>query len=111
MEAANRPGALLSDLLAPLQRLTVEVFQRGEGTGGKEAGTGVLNGALHAAFFIAPRRGARPSGEVIMSGQFQPARMKADVLGAALQHDTAQIVDQQDSRGPVPVMEGMDVAE
>lgn len=44
------PGALVSDLVAPSEGLTVEVLQGGEGPGREEAVTNILNGALHAPF-------------------------------------------------------------
>ena len=60
------PGALMSDLVAPVESLTVEIGQGGEGSGGEKVVTDILNSALHAAFFIAPGRTAGPSGEVIV---------------------------------------------
>ena len=44
------PGALMSDLVAPLQGLAVEISQGSEGASGEETGADVLNRPLHAAF-------------------------------------------------------------
>ena len=72
------PRALMGDLVAPVERLAVEILQGGEGTGGEEAGPNVLDGALHAAFFIAAGRAARTSGEVIVGGEFQEAGVESE---------------------------------
>ena len=53
------PSSLMGDLVAPLQRLAVEILQGGEGAGGEEAGTYILNSPLHAPFLIAAGGAAR----------------------------------------------------
>jgi hypothetical protein len=45
-----------------------------------------------------------------MGAQFQKPGMKADRVAATLQHDTAQVVAQQDPGQALPVLEGMGVA-
>jgi hypothetical protein len=40
----------MRDLLAPVESLAVEIGQGGEGTGGEETVTNILDGPLHAAF-------------------------------------------------------------
>src|SRR5208283_427174 len=86
------PGALMSDLVAPVESLTVEIGQGGEGTGGEEVVTDILNGALHSAFFIAPRRAAGVSGEVIVGREFEKTGVEMDRLAAAFQDHAAKIV-------------------
>ncbi|MGB7590336.1 MAG: hypothetical protein WCD04_02945 [Terriglobia bacterium] len=49
------------------------MFQGGEGTGAEEAVTDILDGALHAVFFIAPRRAARTGGEVVVGRELEEA--------------------------------------
>jgi hypothetical protein len=49
------------------------MFQGGEGTGGEEAVTDILDGALHAAFFIAPRRAPGTGGEVVVGRELEQA--------------------------------------
>ena len=52
------PRALMGDLVAPGERLAVEIFQSGEWASRKEAVPNILDGAFDAAFFIAPGRAA-----------------------------------------------------
>src|SRR5215831_2566488 len=105
------PGALVSDLVAPGEGLTVEVLQGGEGPGGEEAVTNILNGALHAPFFVAPRRAARTGGEVIVSGEFEPARMKVKGVALAFEDHAAEIIGGQGAGCSTPVVEGVDMTE
>ena len=105
------PRTLMRDLVAPVESLAVEIGQGGEGTGGEETVTDVLDGALHAAFFIAPRRAAGTSGEMVVGGEFEEAGMEVNGIAAAFQDHAAEIVGQNGSRRPTPIGEGMDVAE
>src|SRR5208283_1073400 len=105
------PGALMSDLVAPVESLTVEIGQGGEGTGGEEVVPDILDGALHAAFFIAPRRAAGTSGEMVVGREFEKTGVEVNGIAAAFQDHAAEIVGQNGSRGPTPIGEGMDVAE
>src|SRR5271165_6366355 len=105
------PGALMSDLVAPVESLTVEIGQSGEGTGGEKVVADILNGALHAAFFIAPGGAAGPSGEMVVGREFEKTGVEMDGLAAAFQDHAAEIVGQNGSGGPTPIGKGMDVAE
>src|SRR5439155_15246316 len=50
----------MGDLVAPVESLAIEISQGSEGTRCEKAAASILNGALHAALFIAPRRAAGP---------------------------------------------------
>ena len=67
------PSALMRDLVAPVEGLAIEIGEGGEGTGGEKAVPNILDGAFHAAFFIAAGRSAGASGKVVVSGEFQKA--------------------------------------
>ena len=96
------PRALMRDLVAPVESLAVEIGQGGEGTGGEEVVTDILDGALHAAFFIAPRRAAGASGEMVVGGEFEEAGVEMNGVAAALQDHAAEIVGQQRFAAPHP---------
>lgn len=63
-----------------------EVGQGGERTRGEEARPCVLNGALHAPFFIASRGTAGAGGEVVVGGEFQQTGMEVIGVAAAFEH-------------------------
>jgi hypothetical protein len=52
----------------------------------------VLDGAFHAAFFIAAGRSTGSSGKVVVSGEFQEAGVKVKGIAAAFQDHAAEIV-------------------
>jgi hypothetical protein len=101
----------MGDLVTPGQRLAVEIFQGGERTSGEEAGTYILDSALHAPFFIPAGGAAREGGEVVVGGEFQEAGMKMNGIAAAFQDHTAEIVGLQAPGRSAPVVKGMHVAE
>ena len=105
------PRTLMRHLPAPVESLAVEIGQGSEGTGGEETVTSVLDGALHAAFFIAPRRAAGTSGEMVVGREFEKTGVEVNGIAAAFQDHAAEIVGQNGSRRPTPIGEGMDVAE
>jgi len=105
------PGALVSDLVAPGEGLAVEGLQGDEGASGEEALTDIGNGALDATFFVAPRRAARTGGEVVVSGEFEPAGMKVKSVAVAFEHDTTEIIGGQAARSSTPVVEGVDMTK
>src|SRR5262245_47431411 len=86
------PGPLMGNLISPGASLEIEVFQVGEGTGGKERMTDVLNGAFDSPFLIAASRPARPWGKVVMRAQFQQTGMKVDRLAMPLQDHRSQVI-------------------
>jgi hypothetical protein len=83
---------LVSDLVAPNERLAVEIFQGSEGAGGEKAGTYILNSTFHTPFFIPAGRAAREGGEMIVGRELQEARMEVDGIAATLQDHAAEIV-------------------
>lgn len=107
----SRPGAEMSDLVAPLEGLTIEVGQGGKGAGSEEAVTHILNGALDASLFISAGRVARASGKVIVSGEFQQVGMEVDGIAATLQDHTFQMVIEYAARRSCPIIKGMDMVE
>src|SRR5439155_15894454 len=82
----------MGDLVAPVESLAIEISQSSEGTRCEKAAASILNGALHAALFIAPRGAAGPGGEVVVGREFQEAGMEVDGIAAALQNHAAEIV-------------------
>jgi len=106
-----RPWALMSDLVAPLQGLAVEVLQSQEGTGREEIGTDVLNGPFDAPFLVPSGRATRTCGEMIVRGELQEARVEVDGITATLEHHTAEIIGRQVPGGAAPIVKGMNVAE
>ena len=73
--------------------------------------TNILDGALHAAFFVAPGRTTGPSGEVVVGREFEETGVEVDSIAAALQDHAAEIVGLDAARRSTPILEGMDVAE
>ena len=65
----SRPGALMSDPIAPDECLPVAFGKRGEGTASPEGFANITNGSFHAAFLVAGAHLARPRGEVIVRAQ------------------------------------------
>ncbi|MGB9486460.1 MAG: hypothetical protein WCD04_10165 [Terriglobia bacterium] len=105
------PSALMRDLVAPVEGLAIEIRQGGEGTGGEEAVPNILDGALHAAFFITPGRTTGSSGKVVVSREFQEAGVKVNGIAAALQDHAAEIVGLQVTGCSAPILKGVDVSE
>jgi hypothetical protein len=101
----------MSDLVAPFQGLTVEVLQGQERTRREEIETDVLNGSFDAPFLVASGRAARTGGEMIVSGEFQKARVEVDSITAALQHYAAKIIGRQVPWCAAPIVKRMNVAE
>ena len=97
----TRPGPLIGNLISPGASLEIEIFQVGEGTGGKERMTDVLDGAFDSPFLITAGRPARPRSEVVMRAQFQQAWMKVDRITMPLKdHRSQVIVDHGPGHGP-----------
>jgi hypothetical protein len=101
----------MSNLMAPLEGLTVEIGQGGEGAGGEKVVTDILDRTFHAPFFPAGARITGPGGEVVVGRKFQEARVEVNGVAAALPDDAAEIIGLQATRGSTPIAEGMDVAE
>src|SRR5271157_3085178 len=101
----------MRDLVAPVESLTVEIGQSGEGTGGEEVVTDILDGALHAAFFIAPGGAAGSSGEMVVGREFEKTGVEVNGIATAFQDHAAEIVGRDVARRSPPILESVDVAE
>src|SRR5271157_335722 len=101
----------MRDLVTPVEGLAIEIGQGGEGTGGEEVVPNILDGAFHAAFFIAAGRSAGSSGKVVVSGEFQEAGVEVNGIAAALQDHAAEIVGLEVTGRSTPILKGVDVAE
>src|SRR5271169_777331 len=96
-------------LVAPHQSLPVAFGQRGEGASRPERISYVANSPLYASFLIAGADLAELWREVIVSAQFEQARVKKNVAAAPLQHDGFEIVVKNHARLSVPGLKGVDV--
>src|SRR5215472_7549284 len=106
----SRPWALMRDLIAPSQRLPVALGQRGEGAACPERIPNIANGSFHAAFLIPGADLAGTSDKVIMRAQLHQPWMEVDLIAAALQHGTAEIVIENHPRLSAPILKRMHVA-
>src|SRR5262245_57984804 len=82
-----RDAASVCDARDPLGELGIELIETRESTSGKERVAEVVDSALDLALFIGAIRCAGTGREVIMACELKEARMKADMLTNALQHD------------------------
>src|SRR5215468_5034026 len=99
----------MSDFISPGASLEIGIFQIGEGTGGKERMTDVLDGALDSPFLITASGSARSRSKVVMRAQFKQPGMKVDRIAMPLQdHRPHVVVDHGPGRGS-PIREGIDV--
>src|SRR5215813_9080842 len=101
----------MGDLISPGESLRIQVAESGERASGEERVADVLNGAFDTPFLIAASRATGQSREVVVSAQFEQARVKVDRLAAALADHAAHIVKENVSRNPAPVTEGVNVAQ
>src|SRR5215831_9139227 len=76
----------------PHQRLAIAFRQRGEDAASPEGISYVPNRPFHATFLISRPYLARTWREVIVRGQFQQPRVEMNLVAAAFQHRTAEIV-------------------
>src|SRR5262249_5933367 len=104
-----RPGALMSQAVAPLQRLAVEILQRGKAARGEEGIADVADDALDAAFLVAAPRMAGLGRKMVMTAQVEQPGMESDGVAEALQDHRFQIVVENLTRDSSPVGEGVDV--
>src|SRR5512143_422288 len=105
----SRPWARMRDLVAPEERLTVALGQRGEGSARPERVADIANSALYSPFLISGPDLAGAGGEVVVGAQLQQPRMEVDLLAAALQHGTAEVVIENHARLTGPSLEGVHV--
>ena len=106
----SRPAAPMRHLVAPGQRLAVALLQRGEGPARPERIADIADGALHAPFPISRPRLARARYEVIVGAQLQQPRIKVDLVAAAFQYGTFEVVIENHRRLAAPRLKGIDMA-
>src|SRR5271157_2748692 len=99
----------MGDLIAPLPRLPIALFQRGKAAPRPKRFPYIANGSFHPAFLIAGAHLARPGGEVVMGAQFHQARVEVDLVAPPFQYRTAEIVVENDPWLSCPSLEGVDM--
>ena len=92
------PGALMGNLVAPEEGLSITLFQGGEVAAGPEGFTHVTNHAFDAAFLITGPHLTGTSDAVVVGTQLQQTGMEVDLIAAPLQHRTAKIVMKNHAR-------------
>jgi hypothetical protein len=90
-----RPRAGVGSLGDPGRELRVEIVEGGEAASSEERVAEVANGPFHTSFLIPARHRAGLGGEVVVAGEFQQARVKADVVADAIEDDALEIVVQE----------------
>src|SRR5215831_8510910 len=106
----SRPRSLVRHLIAPEERLTIAFRQSGEGAARPERISDVPNGAFHATLLIAGADLTGTRDKMVMSAEFQQAWVEVNLVAAALQHRTAEIVIENYTGLADPVLESMDMA-
>src|SRR5437763_9183715 len=105
-----RPRPLMRDLVTPSQRLPVALGQRSEATARPKRIADIANCSFHAALLIRGTDLAGTCDKVIMRAQLQQARMKVDLIAAALQHGAAEIVIEDDAGLSAPLLKRVHMA-
>src|SRR5713226_70430 len=107
---AARPAPLVRNLISPEQSLTIAFGQRCEGAARPERIADIADGPLHTPFLIARAHLARPWSEVVVRAQLDESRVKQNLIAAAFEHGTFQVVVKDHSRLPGPEFKRVDVA-
>ena len=97
--------------VAPAPGLGVEVRQVGERARGKEGVTDILDGALDAPFLGAPEGPARLGSEVIVTAEFEQARVEVNGVAIAFEDDGLKIVIENGSGTAAPLVKGVHMAQ
>src|SRR5713226_2413794 len=97
--------------VAPAPGPRVEVRQIGERARGKEGMTDILDGALDAPFLGAPKGPARLGSEVIVTAEFEQARVEVNGIATAFENDGFEIVIKYGSGTATPLAKGMHMAQ
>ena len=103
--------ALVSYGFSPEEGLAVEVSEIGEVTGVEEGVAHVLDSSFDSSLLIAASRAARSRLKVIMSAEFEQARVEVNSVSIALEDHRLKIIEKDSSWDPAPVSESMDMAE
>jgi hypothetical protein len=101
----TRPGAAMSDFVAPSESLAVEVFERGKEARREKRVAHVSDGSLDAALLVARAHLTRTRGKVVMGTKFEQSRMEVDLVAPTFQYGAAKIVVQNDPGQAAPVFE------
>ena len=101
---------LMGDLVPPALELRIEIIDIAKGPRGEERVAEVADLALDLALLIPARRRTGPRREIIMSRQFEQARVKPDRGALTFEHRTFQIVVDQGPRGSAEDLKGLDMA-
>src|SRR3954449_11961921 len=105
-----RPAALMCHLVPPYQSLTIAFSQRGECPPGPERITDITDGSLHTTLFIAGPHLTGTGCEMIVSAEFQQARIELNQIAAPLQYGCLEIVIENNARLAAPRLKGMHMA-
>ena len=109
--AGGGVGAPVGDLVTPLVKLPVQIFQVLEPAGQEEVLAHVAERALHLALGLGPVGPAGPGMEPVVRGQGQQGGMVDDLTGLGLaQHRGLHAVIQQPGRDPAQLGKGRLVA-
>ena len=104
------PAALVGHLVAPEPGLTVALGQRGKGAARPEGIAHIADRSFHAALLIAGAYLTRARCEVVVRTEFDQAGMKMDLIAAAFQDSTLEVVVEKHARLAGPIGKGMHVA-
>ena len=100
----------MRDLVAPAPKLCVQIVDIDKRTRRKEGMAQVLNLALDFPLLVAAPRRTRARRKVIVAGEFEQPRMKADRGAGTFEDGTAQIVVDQGAGDTLKRREGLDMA-
>jgi hypothetical protein len=81
-----RPAALVRHFIPPCQSLTIAFGQRRKCPSGPERIAHISDGSFYAPLLIAGSHLTRPGREMIMSTEFQQARIELNLIATPLQH-------------------------
>jgi hypothetical protein len=85
------PAALKRHLIAPFESLAIESIERGEGTGGEERVADIADSTFDTPLLVATSWTTRASGEMVVTTEFEKARVKVDSLAMSFENDGLEI--------------------
>lgn len=101
---------LVRDLVAPAPKLRIQVVDIGKRARRKEGVPQVLDLSLDLPLLVGAVRRAWPRRKVIVTGELEQPRMKADCGARALEDGAAQIIVDQGPCHARPSVKGVDMA-
>ncbi len=105
------PPAVCGHLVTPPPDCAVQVGHGGDAAACEKGLTQIADGTFDTALLVAACRPARTRLEVIPTGQFQIAGMKAHLRPAAFEHSRAKVVDAHRAGHSPEALEGPAMAE